>query len=54
MYHRLIHFPLPGDFIGTTSDSLSCDSKNTSSLAGSVVLAFLDTTCGFLGDSYQL
>ena len=48
------HLPLSGGFAGTKSDSPSCDSKNTRSLAGSVLLAFLDTTWGFLGDSYQL
>jgi hypothetical protein len=48
------HCALPDHFIGMTSDSFSCDSKNTSSLAGAVLLAFLDTTCGTLGDSYQL
>jgi hypothetical protein len=48
------HLPLSGDFIGTKSDSPSCESRNTRSLAGSVLLASLDTTCGFLGDSYQL
>src|SRR6266849_4140020 len=44
------HLPLSGDFTGTLIASPSCDRRNTRSLAGSVTLAFLDTTCGFLGD----
>jgi hypothetical protein len=48
------HLPLSGDVTGTLSASPSCDRSNTSNLAGSVTLAFLDTICGFLGSSYQL
>ncbi len=45
---------LSSHFTGALIASPSCESRSTRSLAGSVLLAFLDTICGVLGDSYQL